>query len=66
MTVSASSHLYRLSNYWGFTAYAISLGSSYFQVWEGGCMCRYYPYFQLSVLWSLRPLSSLPFQRRSF
>ena len=36
MPVPASSHLYRLSNYWGFTAYAISLGSSYFQVCVGG------------------------------
>ena len=40
MPVSASSHLYRLSNYWGFTAYAISLGSSYFQVWGGGVGSR--------------------------
>ena len=37
MPVSASSDLYRLANFWGFTAFAVSLGSSYFQVWtEGG------------------------------
>ena len=51
MPVSASSHLYRLSNYWGFTAYAISLGSSYFQVRggsEGGfAVCLGSSYFQV-------------------
>ena len=35
MPVSASSHLYRLATIWGFTAFAIGLGSSYFQVWNG-------------------------------
>ena len=35
MPVSASSHLYRLATIWGFTAFAIGLGSSYFQVWIG-------------------------------
>ena len=38
MPVSASSDLYRLANFWGFTAFAISLGSSYFQVCGEGAV----------------------------
>ena len=36
MEVTSSCRLFRLANYWGFTAFTICLGSSYFQVWEGG------------------------------